>query len=157
MRLGSVTGSAGPFQSPERKRRVRPATAGRTFLPEREAVAITPAVARASAGASEHLRIARVANLVPAMETLQSAGLWVWGVEQDPAARRYAATDWSRPLAIVVGSEGFGLRRLVRERCDGLVCLPMHGRVGSLNAAVAGSVVLYEICRYREDGGSVGS
>ena len=118
-------------------------------LPEREAVAISPAVVRASAGATEHLRIARVGNLVPAMAALQEAGLWVLGLEGDPQADLYTAVDWERPLAVVVGSEGFGLRRLVRERCDGLVRLPMRGRIGSLNAAVAGSVVLYEIGRYR--------
>lgn len=123
-------------------------------LPEREAVAITPAVVRASAGACEHLCIARVGNLVPAMATLQEAGLWVLGLEEDPAAVPYTAVDWQRPLAIVVGSEGFGLRRLVRQRCDGLVRLPMRGRIESLNAAVAGSVVLYEILRQR--GGSAG-
>lgn len=118
-------------------------------LPEREAVAITPAVVRASAGASEFLRIARVGNLVPAIAELKEAGLWVLGLEEDPAASLYSAMDWNRPLAIVVGSEGFGLRRLVRERCDGLVRLPMRGRISSLNAAVAGSVALYEACRYR--------
>ena len=119
-------------------------------LPEREAVAITPAVVRASAGACEFLRIARVGNLVPALASLQEAGLWVLGLEEDPAATLYTALDWDRPLAIVVGSEGFGLRRLVRERCDGLVRLPMRGRIGSLNAAVAGSVILYEVWRCRE-------
>jgi 23S rRNA (guanosine2251-2'-O)-methyltransferase len=119
------------------------------ILPEREAVAITPAVVRASAGASEFLRIARVGNLVPAMAELQEAGLWILGLEEEPSANLYTAVDWNRPLAVVVGSEGFGLRRLVRERCDELVRLPMRGRIGSLNAAVAGSVVLYEAWRCR--------
>jgi 23S rRNA (guanosine2251-2'-O)-methyltransferase len=122
-------------------------------LPEREAVAITPAVVRASAGACEHLRIARVGNLVPAMATLGEAGLWVLGLEDDPQASLYSQIDWRGPLAVVVGSEGFGLRRLVRERCDGLVRLPMHGQIGSLNAAVAGSIVLYEILRFRGSAG----
>ncbi len=120
------------------------------ILPEREAVAVTPAVARASAGASEHLSIARVPNLVRAMGQLQEAGLWIWGLEEDPGAVPYTAVDWQRPLAVVVGSEGFGMRRLVRERCDGLARLPMRGRIGSLNAAVAGSVLLYEVWRSRE-------
>jgi 23S rRNA (guanosine2251-2'-O)-methyltransferase len=118
-------------------------------LPGHEAVAITPAVAKASAGASEHLPIAQVSNLVRAMEAFQEAGLWVWGLEKDPQAALYTAVDWQRPLAVVVGSEGFGLRRLVRERCDGLARLPMRGCVGSLNAAVAGSILLYEIWRSR--------
>ena len=118
-------------------------------LPKREAVAITPAVVRASAGASEFLRIAREGNLVPALARLKEAGLWVLGLEGEPTASLYTAVDWDRPLAIVVGSEGFGLRRLVHERCDGLVRLPMRGRINSLNASVAGSVVLYEIWRAR--------
>lgn len=119
-------------------------------LPEREAAAITPAVVRASAGACEFLRIARVGNLVPAIAALKEAGLWVLGLEEDPSASPYTAVDWQRPLAIVVGSEGFGLRRLVRESCDELVRLPMRGRIGSLNAAVAGSVILYEAWRCRD-------
>ena len=98
--------------------------------------------------------IARVSNLVPAMATLGEAGLWVLGLEDDPQAGLYRQVAWRGPLAVVVGSEGFGLRRLVRERCDGLVRLPMHGQIGSLNAAVAGSIVLYEILRYREGAGA---
>jgi len=126
-------------------------------LPEHEAVAITPAVVRAAAGASEFLPIARVGNLVPAMAALQEAGLWVLGLDEDPQAQPYTTVDWDRPLAVVVGSEGFGLRRLVRERCDGLVRLPMRGRIGSLNAAVAGSVVLYEVGRYRSQRSAAGA
>ncbi len=117
------------------------------LLPEHEAAAVTPAVVRASAGACEHLPIARVDSLVRAITRLQEAGIWVLGLERDPQAVLYTEVDWARPVAVVVGSEGMGLRRLVRERCDGLVALPMAGRVGSLNAAVAGSVVLYEIWR----------
>lgn len=123
---------------------------GGVVLPQHEAVGVTPAVVKASAGASEHLAVARVPNLVRAMDTLREAGLWVWGLEKDPSALPYTQVDWKRPLAIVVGSEGSGLRRLVRERCDGLVRLPMRGQIESLNAAVAGSVLLYEIWRYRQ-------
>lgn len=119
-------------------------------LPQHEAAMITSAVVKASAGASEHLAVARVPNLVRAIRMLQEAGLWVWGLEEDPPALLYTQVDWTRPLAVVVGSEGSGLRRLVRERCDGLVRLPMRGQVGSLNAAVAGSVLLYEIWRCRQ-------
>jgi 23S rRNA (guanosine2251-2'-O)-methyltransferase len=119
------------------------------LLPEHRAAAVTPAVVKASAGAAEHLSIAQVTNLARALQDLQEAGLWVMGLEEDPQAVLYTAVDWNRPLAVVVGSEGFGLQRLVRERCDGLVRLPMQGRVGSLNAAVAGSVILYEIWRCR--------
>lgn len=119
------------------------------LLPEREAAAIGPAVVKASAGATEHLAIARVANLVRAMEALREAGLWIWGLEEDAHAVLYTEVDWDCPLALVVGGEGSGLRRLVRERCDGLARLPMRGHIASLNAAVAGSVVLYEIWRCR--------
>ncbi|MGB9722397.1 MAG: 23S rRNA (guanosine(2251)-2'-O)-methyltransferase RlmB [Chloroflexia bacterium] len=117
------------------------------LLPEHGAAAVTPAVVRASAGACEHLRIARVDNLVRAMARLKEAGIWVLGLEKAPQAVPYTEVDWARPVAVVVGSEGAGLRRLVRERCDGLVALPMSGHVNSLNAAVAGSVILYEIWR----------
>ena len=119
------------------------------ILPEHEAVGITPAVVKASAGASEHLPVARVPNLVRAIESLRAAGLWVWGLEKDAQALLYTSVDWKGPLAIVVGSEGEGLRRLVRERCDGLVRLPMRGQVGSLNVAVAGSIALYHAWRQR--------
>ncbi len=118
------------------------------ILPKDRAVAITPAVVRSSAGACEHLPVARVNNLVRAIGRLREAGIWVWGLEKVPQALPYTEVDWARPSAIVVGSEGSGLRRLVRERCDGLVYLPMAGQVGSLNAAVAGSVVLYEVRRW---------
>ncbi len=119
-------------------------------LPEREAAGVSPAVVKASAGACEHLAIARVTNLARALATLQKAGLWAIGLETDAQATLYTEIDWDRPLALVVGSEGFGLRRLIRERCDSLARLPMRGQVASLNAAVAGSVALYEILRYRD-------
>jgi 23S rRNA (guanosine2251-2'-O)-methyltransferase len=118
-------------------------------LPKRRATAITPAVLKASAGACEHLAIAQVTNLVPAIAQLQEAGLWIWGLEKHPQATPFTKMDWNCSLGVIVGSEGYGLRRLVRERCDGLVQLPMKGQIGSLNAAIAGSVVLYEILRSR--------
>ncbi len=119
-------------------------------LPEHRAAAITPAVVKASAGATEHLAIGRAKNLVRAIQQLKQAGLWVFGLEEDAAAVPYTQIDWNVPVAVVVGSEGSGVRRLVREHCDGLVQLPMRGQINSLNAAVAGSVVLYEICRQRD-------
>lgn len=112
------------------------------LLPQRRSAGITPAVVRTSAGASEHLPIAR-ANLAQAMKRLKEHGLWVMGLHHGPEARPVGAVDLSGALALVVGSEGSGLRRLVRETCDLLVRLPMRGRVESLNAAVAGSVMLY--------------
>ncbi|MBX5489604.1 MAG: 23S rRNA (guanosine(2251)-2'-O)-methyltransferase RlmB [Chloroflexi bacterium] len=119
------------------------------LLPEHRAVGVTPAVRRASAGAVEHLRIARVTNLARALGQLKEAGVWVVGLEAE-APQAYDALDPSGPLAIVVGSEEQGLRRLVREACDFLVALPMEPVIDSLNAAVAGSIVLYSYYRQRQ-------
>ncbi|MGQ9515772.1 MAG: 23S rRNA (guanosine(2251)-2'-O)-methyltransferase RlmB [Anaerolineae bacterium] len=118
-------------------------------MPMHRAAGITPAVVNASAGAVEHLRIAQETNLVRAMQALQEAGLWLVGLEQAPGARLYTEADLAGPLGLVVGSEGEGMHRLVRETCDFLVYLPMTGQVNSLNAAVAGSVALYEVWRQR--------
>jgi len=120
------------------------------IIPKRRAVAVTPAVVNASAGAVEHLLVARVANLVQVMERLKAANIWVVGLEDVPEAQLYHQVDLNMPLALVVGSEGEGMRRLVRERCDFLIRLPMRGRIGSLNASVAGSIALYEIWRQRQ-------
>jgi 23S rRNA (guanosine2251-2'-O)-methyltransferase len=119
-------------------------------IQRRRAVGITPAVVHASAGAVEHLPVAQVTNLVNAIGQLKDHDVWVAGLEAARDAQRYDQADLSGALAIVVGSEGKGLRRLVRERCDFLLRLPMFGQVGSLNAAVAGSVVLYEAWRQRQ-------
>ena len=120
------------------------------IIPRHRAVAITPAVSHASVGAVEHLHVARVTNLVRTIEWLKERGIWVLGLERAPTAQDYTQVDLSGPLALVVGSEGQGLRRLVRERCDLLVALPMRGRIGSLNAAVAGSIVLYAALHARD-------
>lgn len=118
-------------------------------LQQRRAVGITPAVVHTSAGAVEHLRIAQVANLPETIERLKERGIWVMGLEATRGAQRYDQVDLTGPLALVVGSEGEGLRRLVQERCDRMLQLPMVGKITSLNAAVAGSVVLYEAWRQR--------
>ena len=118
-------------------------------LPGRRAAGVTPAAVRASAGAAEHVPVALVANLVQAMERLKTEGIWLAGLEALPGAPMYTQIDLSGPLGLVVGSEGQGLARLVREQCDYLVRLPMHGQVESLNAAVAGSIALYEVRRQR--------
>ena len=117
-------------------------------LPDRRSAGITPAVVRASAGAAEHLRIASVVNLPRTFQELQRAGLWIVGLAADGGVR-YDQADLRVPLAIVVGGEGKGLSRLVAERCDLLVRLPMAGRTASLNAAVAGAILLYEAVRQR--------
>ena len=120
-------------------------------IQRKRAASVTPAVVRASAGAVEHLPVAQVTNLVNAIERLKTNDVWVAGLEAMGDAERYDRADLGGALAIVVGSEGKGLRRLVRERCDFLLQLPMRGRVASLNASVAGSVVLYEVLRQRQE------
>mgnify|MGYP000960599305 FL=1 len=118
-------------------------------IQERRAAGITPATVNTSSGAVEHLLVAQVTNLVKEIERLKMADLWIAGLEDAPGARPYTETNMILPLAIVVGSEGAGLRRLVRERCDWLMSIPMRGRINSLNAAVAGSLALYEALRQR--------
>ncbi len=112
-------------------------------IAERRAVGVTPAVVKASAGAVEHLKIARVTNLARTMEELKRANVWIVGVENDLEAKDYSQFDFNIALALVMGSEGSGLGRLVKEKCDFLVRLPMWGKVSSLNVAVAGSIILY--------------
>ncbi|MGQ9927629.1 MAG: 23S rRNA (guanosine(2251)-2'-O)-methyltransferase RlmB [Chloroflexaceae bacterium] len=118
-------------------------------LPGRRAAEITPAVVNASSGATEHLQIVLIGNLVQTIAELQRNGVWVVGLENDEAARDVDTVDLDMPLALVVGAEGVGLARLVRERCDFLVRLPIIGHIGSLNAAVAGSIALYVAWRQR--------
>jgi 23S rRNA (guanosine2251-2'-O)-methyltransferase len=118
-------------------------------LPSRRAAGVTPAAVRASAGAAEHVRVAMVANLVQAMERLKTEGIWLAGLETLPDAQLYTQIDLSGPLGLVVGSEGQGLTRLVRETCDFLVKLPMLGTVESLNAGVAGAIALYQVRHQR--------
>ncbi len=115
------------------------------------AAEITPAVVNASSGATEHLAIAQVTNIARALQKLKESDIWVIGLDASPesGAQDYGAVDLRGPLAVVVGSEGQGIRRLVRETCDILIKLPMRGAVSSLNAAVAGSIVLYETLRQR--------
>ncbi|HSJ57388.1 MAG TPA: 23S rRNA (guanosine(2251)-2'-O)-methyltransferase RlmB [Anaerolineae bacterium] len=118
-------------------------------LPGRRASGVTPAAVRASAGAAEHVLVAEVANLVQAMRQLREEGVWLAGLEAAPQAQLYTQADLRGPLALVVGSEGQGLARLVRDTCDYLIKLPMQGQVESLNAATAGAIALYEALRQR--------
>ena len=119
-------------------------------IPDRRATGVTPAVVSASSGASEHTLIAQITNLARTMEGLKARDVWIAGLEDVPEAQVVWEADMSGPLALVVGSEGQGMRRLVRETCDFVVRLPSRGQVNSLNAAVAGSVALYEIARQRK-------
>jgi 23S rRNA (guanosine2251-2'-O)-methyltransferase len=118
------------------------------IIPRHRAVGVTPSVVKASAGAVERLPIAQVGNLVRAIEVLKTAGIWVVGLDHR-ATSEYTETDLSGSVAVVVGGEGHGLRPLVRQACDLLIRLPMPGAIESLNAAVAGSIVLYEALRQR--------
>jgi len=117
-------------------------------IASRRAAEVTPAVAKASAGAIEHLHICRVAGIAQAITRIRAAGLWVVGLAAE-ATSLYTDVGYVGPTALVVGGEGEGLHRLTRQRCDQLVRLPMLGRVSSLNAAVAASLVLYEALRQR--------
>lgn len=112
-------------------------------IQERRAAEITPAVVSASSGAVEHLNIARVTNLVQTIKTLQDEDVWIAGLDVGADATRYDQANLKGALGLVVGSEGQGIRRLVRESCDVIISLPMRGRIESLNASVAGSIALY--------------
>lgn len=118
-------------------------------VPERRAVGVTPGALRASAGALEHVPVARVTNLSRAIEELKGAGIWAVGLDM-AGGQSYTKVDFARPTAIIVGSEGAGLSRLVREKCDLLAAIPLKGKLASLNASAAAAIVLYEAVRQRE-------
>lgn len=124
------------------------AGAAAVIIPERRAAHITDVVAKTSAGAAEHLPIARVTNLAAFVEQLKKRNVWVVGVEGG-AEMAYTDYDYTGAVALVFGSEGHGLHRLVRERCDVIVSIPMRGRITSLNVSVAVGVVLFEAVRQR--------
>ncbi|RIV24579.1 23S rRNA (guanosine(2251)-2'-O)-methyltransferase RlmB [Alicyclobacillaceae bacterium I2511] len=117
-------------------------------IPKRRSVPLTETVVKASAGAAAYVPVARVPNLVQAMDILKQAGYWIFGTDVSDGTA-YTQADFRGPVALVVGAEGKGLGRLVKEHCDILVHLPMLGEVQSLNASVAAGVVLYEILRQR--------
>ena len=114
----------------------------------RRAAPLGGVVAKASAGAVAHVKVADVVNIARAVEELKEAGVWTIGLAGD-ADKRYDEIDFTLPSALVLGAEGDGLRRLVRERCDWLVSIPMRGQVDSLNVSVAAGVVLFEAVRQR--------
>lgn len=117
-------------------------------IPKDKAAGVTPVVVKASAGASEHVRVARETNLRRAIDRMKEAGLWVFAAEGD-GETAHTDLDMAGPVALVLGSEGKGVRRLVREGCDGSVSIPMLGAVDSLNVSVAAAVLLYEAGRQR--------
>lgn len=119
------------------------------ILQERRGVDITPAVVSASSGAVEHLNVTTVTNLVTAMRRLKEEGIWLVGLDIGPDTQTLDKVDLDMPVALVMGSEGEGLRRLVRETCDLRIMLPMRGHVLSLNVATAGSIALYAVWQRR--------
>lgn len=127
------------------------AGASGVVLPKDRASGVTPAAVKASAGASEHVRVARETNLRRALERMKEAGVWVYAAEDAARVRATAYTDLelSGPVALVLGSEGRGIRRLVREGCDGTVSIPMRGAISSLNISVAAAILLFEARRQR--------
>lgn len=117
-------------------------------IPKRRNSGLTAAVAKASAGAVEYMPVARVGNLSAAIRTLKDRGVWIYGTAADGAASLYQ-TDLRGPCAIVIGSEGTGMGRLVSEACDFMVSIPMRGHIDSLNASNAAAILLYEALRQR--------
>ncbi|HZC04133.1 MAG TPA: 23S rRNA (guanosine(2251)-2'-O)-methyltransferase RlmB [Ktedonobacterales bacterium] len=118
------------------------------IIPEHRAAGLTPVVDKTSAGAVEFLPVAQVTNITRTLDDLKKRGLWCIGLEGS-AKTRFDQANLKGPIALVVGNEGKGISRLVKEHCDVLISLPMRGHVGSVNAAIAGSVALYEIWRQR--------
>jgi 23S rRNA (guanosine2251-2'-O)-methyltransferase len=120
------------------------------FIPERRAAGLTATVAKTAAGALEHISVARVTNLVQLIEQLKQRNIWVIGAAADGSSA-YTGWDWTVPSALFLGGEGSGLHRLVRERCDVLVSIPLHGHIESLNVSVAAGIILFEALRQRRN------
>lgn len=118
------------------------------IIPKRRAVGLTPVVIKSSAGAVEHMNIAKVSNIASTIEELKKRGIWIYGADME-GKHEYFQKDLTGPIAIVIGSEGKGIGRLIKEKCDFLVKIPMKGKVSSLNASVAASVMMYEVLRQR--------
>ena len=117
------------------------------IIPKRRSVGLTSTVFKTSAGAAEYVPVVRVANLVSTIEELKRRGVWIYAADMDGTP--WCQQDYSGPVGLIVGAEGQGVSRLVKEKCDFTVALPMQGKISSRNASVAASVVLYEIARQR--------
>jgi 23S rRNA (guanosine2251-2'-O)-methyltransferase len=120
-------------------------------VPKHHAASITNTVVKSSAGATEHVAIAEVTNVVSAIERLKALGYWIVGLDEK-GDKFYTEVDYTTSIALVVGNEGKGMRRLVKEHCDFLVRIPLFGKIESLNASVAGGLVLYEVVKQRTRG-----
>ena len=119
------------------------------IIPKRRAVGLTATVAKSSAGALEHMRVAKVTNLASAIDELKERGLWIYAADMDGST--YYKTDMKGATALVLGSEGFGISRLVKEKCDFVVSIPLYGQVNSLNVSCAAAILLAEVARQRND------
>lgn len=119
------------------------------IIPKRRAVGLTATVAKSSAGALEHMRVAKVTNLASAIDELKERGLWIYAADMDGST--YYKTDMKGATALVLGSEGFGISRLVKEKCDFIVSIPLYGQVNSMNVSCAAAVLLAEVARQRND------
>ncbi len=117
-------------------------------IPKHHSASVNSTVVKASAGATAYVPVAEVTNIATTIKQLKEDGYWVTGLDAN-ADQLFSAVDYKGPVAIVVGSEGRGIRRLVREQCDFLVSIPLRGRIESLNASVAGALVMYEVLRQR--------
>ena len=118
------------------------------IIPKRRAVGVNSTVNKSSAGAVEYMKVARVNNITETMNYLKEQGLWIIGTDMD-TDRYYYNQDMTGPIAIVIGSEGFGMSRLVKENCDILVKIPMKGNITSLNASVSAGIVMYEVVKQK--------
>lgn len=124
------------------------------ILPKRRAAALTPVVAKVAAGAAEHMLVARVTNLTRTIQDLKEKGLWIAGADMS-GDTVYYDYDYESPLAVVIGSEGEGISRLVRENCDVLLRIPMYGKINSLNAAVAAALIVFRAVEKRNGAGLI--
>jgi 23S rRNA (guanosine2251-2'-O)-methyltransferase len=119
------------------------------IIPLHNAASVNSTVVKTSAGATAHLPIARVTNIAQTLDELKKAGVWIVGTEMK-SDKPYDEHDYRGPLAIVIGNEGKGIRRLVKEKCDFFVNIPMHGKIESLNASVAGALIMFEAAKVRK-------
>jgi len=118
-------------------------------IPKHHAASVNQTVAKTSAGASEHVPVAKVVNIVQTLDELKQKGIWIVGTDSS-AEKMFTEIDYTMPIAVIVGNEGKGIRQLVKEKCDFLVKIPLYGKVESLNASVAGALIMYEAVKKRK-------
>jgi 23S rRNA (guanosine2251-2'-O)-methyltransferase len=117
------------------------------IIPKRRSASLNVTVAKSASGALEYMRVARVTNIASEIDRLKEAGVWVFGADMD--GTDYTLTDFNAPCALVIGNEGKGIGRLVASKCDGIISLPMLGKINSLNASVAAGILMYAVVKSR--------